>query len=323
MNTIVKTKGQTPRVYRNTLFFLSPLESERLFFLTTLKRKIAYEAIDSDPNFSLTTEQEKVVKKELKNLDQGLNEYLRRFYRMVFILVKDGMRNVDIGIPTYGERKGPDEEVYEKLRTDGEIIEKIAPLVMREKYLSGKEYVSTEQLYQSALKTPGETRPINREVIERGITEGVRNGLFGLGEIEADKPVCRYFKEQATVALSANEIIIKESICEEQKKKDIYQVPTGKISPEILTESESGVHTGKGKEESIPTGGELKNKVHLLFKVPKGKVAGIMGIMNLLQSKFDTLDVELTAANGGISEQDYEDKILEAFNQLDIELDKE
>ncbi len=47
-----------------------------------------------------------------------------------------------------------------------------------------------------------------------------------------------------------------------------------------------------------------------------------MGVMNLLQSKFEILEIELMANEGAISEQDYEDKIREAFRQLGIELDE-
>ncbi len=54
------------------------------------------------------------------------------------------------------------------------------------------------------------------------------------------------------------------------------------------------------------------------FKVPKGKVLNIMGIMNLLQSKFENLQIEIVATDGSISDQDYEDKIMEAFRQLGI-----
>jgi len=61
-------------------------------------------------------------------------------------------------------------------------------------------------------------------------------------------------------------------------------------------------------------------EVQLRFQVPKGKVTNIMGVMNLLQSKFDTLEIEVVAKDGGISKQDYEDKIEETFMQLGIEL---
>jgi hypothetical protein len=57
----------------------------------------------------------------------------------------------------------------------------------------------------------------------------------------------------------------------------------------------------------------------LHFEIPKGKVAGIMGVMNLLQSKFNKLEISLNARDGSITRQDIEDKIEEAFRQLNID----
>jgi predicted AAA+ superfamily ATPase len=65
-----------------------------------------------------------------------------------------------------------------------------------------------------------------------------------------------------------------------------------------------------------------RKEVRLKFTLPKGKVANIMGVMNFLQSRFGKLQIELLAGNGEISEQDYEDKIKEAFRQLGIEVDE-
>lgn len=322
MENILKNKGQTPRVYRNTLFFLYPLESERLGFINTMKLKIAYEHIEHDKNLCLSDDQKKEIKKELKKKKEYLKESIRRLYRIVAVPDQEGFKEVDLGIPTYGEEMGLDQEVYEKLRSDGEILEKIAPLVLREKYLSDREYVSTEQLYQSSLKTPGETRPTNKAVLEQGIAEGVRMGLFGLGEMEDYKPICRYFKEQASVAFSGNEVIISEALCCEQRGKE----ETPELGPPPPSQPEYDVTpTGGGEswKEYPDHQVKSKDKIHLRFRVPKGKVASIMGVMNLLQSKFETLEIELTAKEGGISEQDYEDKIKEAFRQLDIELDED
>lgn len=315
MESILKTKGQTPRVYRNTLFFLYPLEPERPGFINAIKRKIAYDYIEQDKNLRLSDDQRKEVKKELRKTEAGLKESIRRLYRMMAIPGKEGFKETDLGIPTYGEDKKLDEEVYEKLRSDGEILEHVAPLVLKEKYLSDRNYVLTEQLYQSSLKTPGETRPRNKGVLEGGITEGVRRGLFGLGELEGDRPLCRYFKEQASVAFSGKEILISEALCREQLRKEEGHVP----EPYPQPESEPTPTANEGK---LAPHVKTKDKIKLKFQVPKGKVANIMGVMNLLQSKFETLDLELSARDGAISEQDYEDKIEEAFRQMGIKLEE-
>jgi len=318
METILKTKGQTPRVNRNTLIFLYPLESEKSAFVTAMKRKLAYEYIEQDSDLKLTSEQKKEVSKEIKKADSELQELARRFYRMVALPDKDRLKEIDLGIPTYGEEKDIDHQVYEKLRSDGEILEKIAPLVIREKYLSGKDYVSTEQLYQASFKTPGEARILNKGVFEQGLAEGVSKGLFGLGELKEGCPICRYFNEEPSIAFSSNEVIISEKICIKQlKDKEKGTIP-GETPEEPVEEPAGGE---EGESTATIERGKAKDKVHLKFQVPKGKVSSIMGVINLLQSKFENLSIELTATEGAISEQDYEDKIKETFRQLGIDLE--
>ena len=68
---------------------------------------------------------------------------------------KEGPKESDLGLPTYGVSKKLDEAVYDKLRLDREILETVHPLVIKERYLKTDESVSTEQLYQSSAKTPG------------------------------------------------------------------------------------------------------------------------------------------------------------------------
>jgi len=132
---ILKNKGQTPRVYRNTLFFLYPLESEKPVFIDTIKRKLADGYIEVDKTLNLSDEQRKEVRKGLKQTEADVRESIPRLYWLLSIPIREGVKEIDLGIPTYGEQKSLDQEVYEKLRTDGEILEKIAPLFLREKYL--------------------------------------------------------------------------------------------------------------------------------------------------------------------------------------------
>lgn len=311
ITNILKTKGQTPRVCRNTVFFLYPLESERSSFINTIKRRIAYEYIERDQSLNLNEEQRKEVRKELKRAETDVKESVRKLYRVVSLPTKEGTKEIDLGIPTYGEEKALDQEVLERLRSDGEVLGRIAPLVIKEKYLSANHHASTEQIYQSSLKTPGETRLTDRSVLEQGMTEGVCSGLFGLGELENGKPVCRYYREQPSIAFSPSEILISETLCIDQRKKE-----------EIVELHPSEIKTPEATwVKGVPTA-QAKKMVQLRFQIPKGRVAGIMGVMNLLQSKFDSLEVEIVATGGEISEQDFENKIKESFRQLGIEVDE-
>jgi hypothetical protein len=328
MQAILKQKGTIPRVHCNTLFFLVALESERFALETLVRKCLAYEMIEDDRTLNLNSDQRKEVKGELKKAQGDLAEAVRRTYRQLFIPARDGLKELDLGIPTYGEDRPLDEEVYEKLRLDGEILERIVPLVIKERYLREQEYVLTEQLAQAGLRTPGETRVISRQAWERGIAEGVRQGLFGLGALEDERSVCHYFKEEPSIGLTGSEVIIQAEVCQAQREAEGpgYGPPGAELET-LLKETEVG--TGKvppGVDVGVmPGGGEaaLRQQLRLQFTVPKGKVAGLMGVMNLLQHKFNRLEVVLSAAGGWISEQDYEDKIREAFRQLGIEVVEE
>ena len=311
MEETLETRGNTPRVNRNTLFFLTPLETEATGFYSQLRKIIAYEAISNDRTLNLTAEQRREVRTELKKATDELNDRLRRYYRTVFIPTREGLKERDLGLPTYGVSKKLDEAVYDKLRLDQEILERIDPLVIKDRYLK-TDCLSTEQLYQSSVKTPGEARVIGQGW-ESGIRAGVEQGLFGLGELEDEKPICRYFKERPpSIAFSGSEVIIREDICiaQEEVEKEKEKPLEPLYSPDDGTKKKIIEPPGP---EPPPDG---RNSVHLKFTIPKGKVAGLMGVMNLLQSNFDSLQIELLATEGQMSDQDYEDKIKEAFVQL-------
>ena len=195
-------------------------------------------------------------------------------------------------------------------------MEQIAPLLLRERYLGTNDFVSTEQLFQSSAKTPGSLRIISKSVWETGIREGVEKGMFGLGELQNDKPVCLYFKERpGAIAFAGNEVIIRDAVCialKEPKPDELPQHPDP-VQPR------PGPASKPPAPKPVPDG---RDSVQLKFKIPKGKVSGIMGVMNLLQSNFESLRVELRATGGQMSNEDFENKIREAFVQLEIDLEE-
>jgi hypothetical protein len=319
MNEILSTKGETPRIYKNTIFFLTPLEAERNHFVEQLKRKIAFQQIEADKTLALAEDQKREIKSSVKREEENVRDGLRRLYRLAFIPTKDGLRELDIGIPTYGYNKSIDEEVYDKLRAEQEILEKVSPLVIKEKYLKEQDYVKTSLIHDSMLKTPGERRTLGNDVLEQSFNQGVRQGFFGLGELQEDgKPICRFFKEDpGTISFSENEILIKDSTCVAQRDKP----PEPSAGSQI-----SGVTSAQGIGSPVPLLTQerkpnLRKEIDLKFPVPMGKVAQIMGMMNFLQSKFKELEIEIRAKNGSISEDEYVNKIKEALRQLGIDLE--
>ncbi|MCL4543926.1 MAG: DUF499 domain-containing protein [Chloroflexi bacterium] len=327
MRAFLERKGGTPRVNRNTLFFLAPLGGEHTALATLLRKRLAYDTLSKEALPTLSSAQRKEIADGLKKADGDLGEALRRAYRQLFLPSRDGVKEGDLGVPTYGESKGLDQEVYDKLRLDGEILERVAPRVIKELYLRNRDWVSTEQLYQAGLRTPGERRARGPEAWETGIAEGVRGSIFGLGELVDGQPRCLYFGEEPSISLSSGEILIDAEVCAAQraaaKTKESIYVPAPTGQGEATNVRETGSMSPPDGSGGSASGGmgtlpAVRRSLTLTFTVPRGKVSGLMGVMNLLQQRFNRMEITIAVADGQMSEQDYEDKIREAFRQIGI-----
>lgn len=318
VRSLLEEKGGSPRVHRNTLFFLVPMPSERTAFGNLIRRFLAYQALQSDITLKLSPDQTSEIKSNLKRLEGDLAEGLRRLYRQMYLPARNGLKENDLGVPTSGYSGNIDREVYDRLRSDSEILEKIAPLVIKEKFLKDRDWVSTAQLYQSSLKTPGEARATGQSAWDTGISEGVRMGLFGLGEIQDDQPACRYFKEFCSIGFTDNEILIRTEICQAQIEARQSQTT---YSPESMPSLGFPVQEGKAQiPVQQPPVSQGYKQLSFNFTVPKGKVSSLMGVLNYLQSKYERMEVNLTLLDGQITEQEYEDKVKEAFRQMGINI---
>ena len=313
---IIKKKGSVARTKSNTIFVLYPSEIEKGNFLYLMKRKIAFENILKSPNLNLSNDQKKEINKELGRIDSSIFEALRKYYRFVAIPNKESFKVLDLGIPTYGDVKSLVDEVYEKLIVEKEILEKLSPAVLKSKYLSDKDYVRTEAIYNSSLSTPGEFRLSSRKVLESSIEQGVLTGQFGLGITENNQPICKYFKKNAQVYFSEDEVLIKDSICIEQIKQT--KIVEEKIDDES-TASQREIPE-QIPEPVVPVKHKTYQQLSLCFSIPKGKVSSIMSILNYLQSKYENLEITIKADKGNLTEQEYEYKIKEALRQIGVDL---
>ena len=310
----IEKHGESPRIYRNMLIFLAPDSGQRPVFYDYLRRLLAMRSIQNDPHLNLTESQKKEIKEKLKNLEARGYEELRKCYRHVFVPVKNKFKEIDLGVPTFGETF-VDREIFNRLRSESEILERISPVVIRERYLEEASFVGTKGLLESLWKTPGEMRLTSAEGFKEGIQEGVERGIFGLGYVEGGKPLCKYFKNRVTPEISDNEIILAAELCRPD------------IEPEVVPPKAAPIPGIPGVKESAPTKPQtpIYKNLHLKVAVPRSRMSDISKIITFLNTKFDDcrVAVEIKAEGGEITVADYEDKIKETISQAGIEIEKE
>ncbi|MCX7909406.1 MAG: DUF499 domain-containing protein [Ignavibacteria bacterium] len=342
---ILKSCGTYPRVYINNIFFLCPVESERQAFLLFLRKKLAWEKISQDKKLNLTPEQEKETNERLKRLENDLPYELRKSYRMLLIPSKDGFKELDLGYPTYGKVMSIPDEVYERLRNEEEILENLHYSVILDKYLRMKDYVETLNIYNSFLQTPGELRIISKEVLVKSIREGVYEGVFGLGKLENNEPVCLYFKKSTDPQLTEGELIIKKELCVLQStlgekiktlEDKIYNIKNKEEFQDLKKEIENDPIIpydtkeklkSKIEEKIIGIDSELKStekikNINLKFEIPFGKWSDLANLSKILQSHFRNclVSIEFNLSDGTMDKRDYEDKVKEALIQMNAKI---
>jgi len=319
-NDFVEKHGERPRVYRNTLFFLCTAPNQKESFYKFIRRLMALSFIEKDKTLNLTEQQKKEIGEKIKSLERQRHEETRKYYRILFAPAKDGLKEIDLGLPTYGGESSIDNEVYNVLRGESEILEKLSPTVLVEKYLKENNWVETKKIFETFMSTPGEIRITSSDVLRHTIKEGVEKGLWGTGFLRDGKPECEHFKESYSPELINGEIIIKPQLCEKEsvaeKPEETYQPGLTEVErPKIREPSEGGY---------IPSNEEYK-RVFLKLNVPTGKISPIVPIVNYLTKKFSQciIKIEIHAQRGSIKMRDYENKIEEALNQAGIRVENE
>ncbi|MEO0300266.1 MAG: AAA family ATPase [candidate division WOR-3 bacterium] len=345
LNDFLKNCGAKPRVYQNTLIFLLPKKEEYHNFQNTARERIAYKLLLEENTILLSEKDKKEIPKKVKESEEEVKGSVRNLYRIIYLPKKADFEEIDLGITTYGMEIIIDKEIYERLKSEGEIVEKLDPIYLQGNYLKNRDYTETKNILNVFYTVLGEIKIINDDVLKNCIKEGVKRGLFGIGELENQTPKCLHFEEDCEVNFSENEIIIKKDLCEKPSKIDDVQkiikeyklkieeaktkTELNKIKEEIEKDErfpnpckEYLIEKIKEKEKSFK---DIYQYIRLKLNLPTGKMSDLARIINFLQQKFSTIKikVELTAKDGEITKSDYQDKVKEGLNQADIKIEEE
>ncbi|MFW9996237.1 MAG: DUF499 domain-containing protein [Candidatus Odinarchaeota archaeon] len=348
MRNIIELKGTVPRINKNTIFFLTPKVEVIQELIAAIKGSKALELMEKDTSLDLTESEKKEIKKMKKEEEVSITTKIVEAYRILDLPRKRteeeseqeenggytgivGFDKDDLGIPTLGSGMTLNEEVFDRLKSGGVIISSMVPIVLKAKYLKGKDQVSTKLLLENSFKTLGEQRLLSKAVLENCIREGVKLGLFGLGELVDDKMNLLYWKQNPSTGFVDNEILIEQSTCEkilEERTKAAESITTpvtegvigetpGEITAAIAGEDSTGTPVKPIEQlADILTVLDLKS-----FTIPKGQVSTISRVLNYIQTKFSSIEIKIKASDGSISKEEFEDNIKEAFTQLGIKID--
>jgi hypothetical protein len=302
-----------------------------------MRRKLAMDAIERDDSLELGDMDRKKLKEDTKRISGELDDAIHRVYREIYIPIKGGLLKTDLGVPTYGENKTLDERVFDHLKSEQKLTDKLAPIVIQAKYMKDSDRLYTEQLWKSHLQTPGEPLLMNRGVLEEAIVEGLKNGLFGLAMETGGDLKLLYFNDRKSaqdtavpeLQFSSAELLLAHAKCEELAEKEpgtIYPTDSGDKKVNV-TVKDSGVGTSSGTSQPTagnttgtpPLSGAMES-LNLSFRLPKGKASDVMRIVNYLHEKYQDIQLKISASEGSITQQEFENKIAEAFEQAGIEI---
>ncbi len=310
--------GDRPRTYRNTMFFLCGSDIEKLEFEEYLKELIALEKIKGNNHWEFTEEQKERLKKMYREKRQIRYEKLRKFYRRLYVPEKGGqLKPLDLGIPSIGKDQRLDREIYGFLRSTHKILEKLTPIRIKERYLKSKDCVEVKKIYDSFLKTPGELRLASAKVFVDCIKEGVRDGLFGAGIFDEGKIRCKWYKQEPSIHLTEDEIIIRSDLCE-KTINTIIDVDNDNNGGKITSIPKGPNHVQEPPIDVPPE--KYFQKVYLHLGDVTGKFSDIHHIVTNLLEKFNKIKINviIDASDGEIKYSEYQRSILDELHNRQI-----
>lgn len=317
VNSIYNSVGEQPRVYRNNIFILTPVEGEKNRFLSSLKSKIAWEQIKNG-NVVLKEQQKKMLHQELTKENDRLRDYVKEYYSTLYVSEENEPRRNHVSVPLSTSQK-IDQIIYEYLKQESLINEQLGPFLIKTQYLKKNEYVETTQLYETMLKTPGERRPISRQVLEDAIKEGVLKEEFGLGEIEQEHPTCVYFgsEKYPVVTFESGEVIMRSQMCKSQKLPTAEELECNECEYKTINLNDFEEH--KKSHLKSPESNVISS-LNYSFSVPEGTVNYTGGMFLNISEKFRRFKLTIQATDGEMTRQDIEN-LKETLRQMSADSD--
>lgn len=178
-------RGETPRTYRNTLFFAVAEEralNELLYGHEGLKRKLAMEGVKREQWGRLSERKRRDLDERLRGVERQMPTKLLNAYRWLVYPTDEGLKWEDLGTATVGETS-LSQRVRNFLQSDrvGKLISSLTPERLVRYTFSENERVKRVGDLRGAFgmytHLPAITKP---EVVHQAIRDGVQKGVLAL-----------------------------------------------------------------------------------------------------------------------------------------------
>jgi hypothetical protein len=202
----IERKGETFRVYKNTLSFALADTAAFAQLREDVKTLMALEEIrdeiDAGQSGALASKRDE-VRRRMHNITRDLSFKVRRTYHTVQV----GERRIDLGQPVAGSETLSG-WYWRELEDREEIATRLHYRMLVNKFMAGNETVSAQAVLDQFYKEPGLPALASADILARAVQLGVQEGAFGLaalegGEIDAES--LRFRTEMPMGAVSFDE----------------------------------------------------------------------------------------------------------------------
>ncbi|MBC7224675.1 MAG: DUF499 domain-containing protein, partial [Anaerolineae bacterium] len=180
---LLKRAGTTYRVYCNTLLVLAPDAGAFASVRQQVRRVLALRSIQGNRTLveTLSEEDKATLQGKLKDAEGGVAYQLLSAYRHLAKADGEGVRWMDLGLPTTGERGPLSRRVREFLKSQDLLLEQLAPRHVLEKAFGrAEEEKPLGDVYEAFLRYPYLPLLESEDVLRQTVARGVLDGTFGM-----------------------------------------------------------------------------------------------------------------------------------------------
>jgi hypothetical protein len=322
LSDLYENYASSYRTYKNNVLFLILNKDEFEGVRKSIRRLLALGAIREDRFIvqTLTEESRKTLDGKLRDARQDVEVRLTSAYKF---LIKGGSSSppIDLGLPVAGDKLNISRRVYERLKEEEILLDKIAPKTILDKVFSeSDERKSVKEIWESFFRYSQLPLIENENVLKSSIFQGVKNGSFGLTR---DDTV--YFVESLPESAYLEDSYIIRPELAKKLKGSTVGLGAEVTSPKGFLPPVEGSNVIIARSDSTRT--SKYKSVNLSFNAPWDKLSEVMtGVVRpLIQDGADvSIRIVLEAKSDlGINKDTINLRVKETLNQIGARVTEE